>query len=116
MVHIQEDEYVSGEKYIPDEAEVNTFKETYSLDDNILIRKISGHSKGSCVVEFEHCNMHYAIAGDECYARECLIHKIPTGSSYDLKNSEFFVEEYSRDGYCVLLCHEAGLESGYVIR
>ena len=116
VVHIQEDEYAAGKKYIADGAEVNIFEETYSLDDNIFIRKIGGHAKGSCVVEFEYCNMRYVIAGDECYARECLTNKIPTGSSYDLERSEFFVEEYSRDGYCVLLCHEAGLESGYIIK
>ncbi len=116
VVHIQEDEYAPGKKYIADEAEVNIFKETYSLDDNILIRKIGGHSKGSCVVEFAYDNICYVVAGDECYARECLINKIPTGSSYDLENSTYFVEEYSKEEYCVLLCHEAGVESGYIIK
>ena len=115
VIHIQEDEYVAGKKYIPDELTVNTFEEVFRIDDNIVIRKIGGHSKGSCIVEFEHDSRHYVIAGDECYARECLTGKIPTGSSYNLKNSEAFVNTYGGDDYRVLLCHENGMESGYII-
>lgn len=105
IIHIQEDEYAAGKRYIPEQANVNTFQETYKLNDKILIRKIGGHSKGSCVVEIEDNNKCYVIAGDECYARECLTNKIPTGSTYDLEKSRWFVEEYSKDKYCVLLCH-----------
>lgn len=114
VIHIQEDEYADGKKYISNKAIVDVFKEASRLDDNILIKKIGGHSKGSCVVEFEYCNKCYVIAGDECYARECLTNKIPTGSSYNLKNSELFVRVYSQDCYHVLLCHEKGMESGYL--
>ena len=105
IIHIQEDEYAAGKRYIPEQAKVNTFLETYRLGDKILIRKIGGHSKGSCVVEIEDNKKCDVIAGDECYARECLTNKIPTGSSYDLEMSRLFVEEYSKDKYCVLLCH-----------
>lgn len=115
VIHIQEDEYVAGKKYIPEESTVNTFEEVFRIDDNIVIRKIGGHSKGSCIVEAEHCGQCYVFAGDECYARECLTNKIPTGSSYNLKNSQAFVNTYGRDDYRVLLCHENGKESGYVI-
>lgn len=112
ILHIQKDEYAVGKRYIPEHFKVNVFLETYRLNDMILIRKIGGHSKGSCVVEIEHNNKCYVIAGDECYARECLTEKKPTGSSYTLQQSKFFVEEYSKDGYQVLLCHEQGIESG----
>ena len=115
VIHIQEDEYVAGKKYIPDESKVNSFEAVFRIDDNIVIKKIGGHSKGSCIVEFEHDRRHFVIAGDECYARECLTGKIPTGSSYNLMNSEAFVNTYGGSDYRVLLCHENGMKSGYII-
>ena len=48
----------------------------------------------------------YIISGDECYLRECLTEKIPTGSSFNQNASREFVEKYSDSKYTVLLCHE----------
>ena len=68
--------------------------------------KIAGHSKGSCIVEITDGEDKYIVTGDECYLRECLERKIPTGSSYCLENSIKFIEKYSGNEYKVLLCHE----------
>ena len=46
------------------------------------------------------------VAGDECYLRECLDNKIPTGSSFNQKASREFIEKYSDKKYTVLLCHD----------
>ena len=46
------------------------------------------------------------VSGDECYLRECIEKKIPTGSSYDKKASKEFIEKYSDDKYTVLFCHD----------
>ena len=106
VIYIQEDEYLEGKKYIPDDFQIQTFKESYSVTDSILVKRIGGHSLGSSIVEFSCGETCYVFAGDECYARECLTYKKPTGSSYNLERSKFFVNEYSKDCYQVLLCHE----------
>ena len=111
VIYIQEDEYVSGQKYIPVNFLVLTFKHSCLVDESILIKVIGGHSVGSCIVEFRHGETCYVFSGDECYARECLTQKKPTGSSCNLSQSKFFVNEYSKECYQVLLCHEQGVKS-----
>ena len=111
VIYIQEDEYVAGRQYIPKDFQVQTFKDSFFVADSIPVKTIGGHSLGSCIVEFRYSGTCYVISGDECYARECLTQKKPTGSSRNLKQSEFFVNEYSKDCYHVLMCHEQGIES-----
>jgi glyoxylase-like metal-dependent hydrolase (beta-lactamase superfamily II) len=72
----------------------------------VKIIKIGGHSKGSCIVEIESDDKIYIIAGDECYKRECLNKKNPTGASCDRNASREFIEKYSDKKYTVLLCHD----------
>ncbi len=105
VVHIQRDEYESGKKYIPDGFTVNVFEDEFSLTPDIKTIKTGGHSKGSCIVEI-HDEKTYIVAGDECYLRECLTEKIPTGSSFNKEVSKNFIEKYSSEKYTVLLCHE----------
>lgn len=105
-IHIQKDEHEIGRKYITEEFEVNIFESDFAINENIKVVKIGGHSKGSCVVEIEVGKQTYVIAGDECYLRECLIKKIPTGSSYSQNASRDFIEKYSNEKYTVLLCHD----------
>ncbi|MDO5479671.1 MAG: MBL fold metallo-hydrolase [Clostridia bacterium] len=105
-IHIEKGEYESGKKYIPDGFKVNAFSEVFHLSENVKIIKIGGHSKGSCIVEIKSDDKIYIIAGDECYKRECLNKKIPTGASFDKKASREFIEKYSDKKYTVLLCHD----------
>ena len=72
----------------------------------VKVIKMGGHSIGSCVVEFLIGEQKYVITGDECYARENLEKKIPTGSSKCPEKSLEFIEKYSQKEYTVLLCHE----------
>ena len=106
VIHIQEDEYEKGKKYIPDNFKVNTFKDEFSPCKDVKIIKIGGHSKGSCIVEIKKDGKIYIIAGDECYSRKCLTEKIPTGSFFDKELSKKFIEKYSDKKYTVLLCHD----------
>lgn len=106
VIHIQKDEYESGKRYIPDNFTVNTFQNEYTVCENIKIVKIGGHSIGSCVVEIKEDNKTYVISGDECYLKECLVNKIPTGSSCNKEKSKEFIEKYSDEKYDVLLCHD----------
>ena len=105
-IHIEKNEYESGKKYIPDGFKVNSFSEEFHLSENVKIIKIGGHSKGSCIVEIKADDKIYIIAGDECYKRECLNKKIPTGASCDRNASREFIEKYSDKKYTVLLCHD----------
>ncbi len=106
VIHIEEGEYDAGKSYIPDSFKVNVFRESFSLGDGIEIIKIGGHSKGSCIVEVKNGEGPFVISGDECYLRECLTKKIPTGSSANPAASAAFIEKYSDERYTVLLCHD----------
>ncbi len=113
-VHIQALEYESSQKkhrYIPDGFSVNIFEDEFELG-GVTVKRISGHSKGSCVVEFEHGGKNYVICGDECYSRRNLTEKIPTGSSVCPENSRAFVEKYGSEKYTVLLCHDPDILPG----
>lgn len=106
VIHIEKDEYESGKTYIPSAFKLNIFSDEFFVCENIKIKKIGGHSEGSCIVEIKKDDENFIIAGDECYLRECLIKKIPTGSSYNKEKSRNFIEKYSDSKYNVLLCHD----------
>ena len=104
--HIEKDEYESGKKYIPDEIKINIFTDKLNICEDIMVLKIGGHSKGSCIVEVNKDNKTFVIAGDECYSRLCLTQKKYTGSSFNEIASKEFVLKYSDEKYTVLLCHD----------
>jgi len=106
VIHIQKDEYESGKRYISDDFKVNIFQDECCVCENIKAVKIGGHSKGSCIVGITSDGKNYIISGDECYLRECLNEKIPTGSSFNEKASKDFIQKYSHEKYTVLLCHD----------
>ena len=106
-IYIQQHEYErAGGKYIPEGFRVQCFQESVDVAGCVKVIKVGGHSIGSCVVEFAIGEQKYVITGDECYARENLEKKIPTGSSYCFEKSLEFIEKYSQKEYTVLLCHE----------
>ena len=106
IIYIQKDEYEIGKQYIPKNFNVNTFDNNFEINESIKVVKIGGHSIGSCVVEISDAEKMFVIAGDECYLRECLIKKIPTGSLYNQNAGRDFIEKYSNVKYTVLLCHD----------
>lgn len=105
-IHIEENEYELGKSYLPDGFEINIFRERFSLCEGVEVIKIGGHSHGSCIVEISYGNKTAVITGDECYLRECLTKKIPTGSSVNPDASAAFIEKYSDSKYEILLCHD----------
>lgn len=108
-IFIQKDEYEAdnGKAYFADGQEPTLFEEQAGVTSSVLVRKIGGHSIGSCIVEILGGEKTLVIAGDECYARRCLTDRIPTGSSYDPEKSRAFVQTYgNEDKYDVLLCHD----------
>lgn len=112
VIHIQNDEYeTGGKKYIPENFRVNLFEEEYEIEDGITIKKIGGHSIGSCVVIVES-ELKYLFCGDECYYEKCLTEKIPTGSSYRNDISEKFINQYGGRNYIPLLFHDPDIMCG----
>ena len=106
VVYIQRDEYEKGKKYFGKEQKTVLFDDELEIYKGILCKKIGGHSIGSSIVIIDKDEREYVIVGDECYSKECLSKKIPTGSSKNLKNSIAFINTYSDSRYICLLCHE----------
>ena len=111
-VHIEEQAYPYAKCFIPDEMNVEIFRESKIVDDCIDIRMIGGHSEGSCIVEFDYRGKRYVICGDECYVRTCLEEKIVTGCSCCPEKSLEFIWKYGSGEYATLLAHDYEILTG----
>lgn len=107
-IHIQKDEYVEAIKYIPTNFNVHLIDDKFSLAKNLIIKKIGGHSIGSCIVLADN----YVLCGDECYYEKCLTDKICTGASHNKEASEKFIVEFSKNKYIPLLFHDIKILQG----
>lgn len=108
--YIQKEEYEQGKIFLPNDAEVVLFDEEYALTKEILIKKIGGHSIGSCIAITDTSMGKYVFCGDEVYLSESIRKKIPTGASVNIENSLRFIKEYANENYTVLCCHDLILE------
>lgn len=112
QIYIQQDEFEIGKAYLTSNCYVHTFEKEICLCEDIRVIRSGGHSKGSCIVEIDmesadgNEKIRNVIVGDECYQRECLEKKIPTGASYCPEKSRSFVEKYGTGDYVIWLCHE----------
>lgn len=102
VIHIQEDEFILGKDYIPDEFRVRTFDEECIVCKGVRAIKIGGHSTGSCVVEIGE---NTVFVGDECYIRNCITEKVPTGATFCIEKSKEFIGKYSDSKYTLLFSH-----------
>ena len=115
VVHITEEEYSSGKKYIPNNLRVNLLNETSIIDNQIKVIKWGGHSIGSAIVEITENDITHILAGDECYINNCITNRIPTGTYCNLDKSRAFVEKYSDKKYRVHTCHDISLKIEKII-
>jgi glyoxylase-like metal-dependent hydrolase (beta-lactamase superfamily II) len=115
VIHIQNAEALAGRKYLTGNTQVELFEDSVMVAGCVRVRKIGGHSIGSCVVELERGEEIWVIAGDECYSYDCLNQQIPTGSSCCPEKSKQFVEQYARKPYRVLLCHDPDTVTGPIV-
>lgn len=104
-IYIQKEEYENGKVYLKNNQHIITFDSEIFVLPNVKVLKIGGHSIGSSIVEIYSDEKTYVISGDEIYSRECLLKKIPTGSSCNPEKSLEFINKYSNSKYTVLLCH-----------
>ncbi len=106
-VHIQRQEMERGKGYLAANRDVRPFDDVCALTEELVVRRIGGHTAGSCVVECHKDGTVYVLCGDECYSSYNLSQKVPTATSAHPENSTAFVEKYASDEYICLLCHEA---------
>ena len=107
VVYIQQDEFEKGSRYLDENKNVTVFGDEQKICKNVTAIKIGGHSNGSCIVEIKHSDKTYIISGDECYLRECIDKKIPTGASKNPEKSKAFIEKYCDEKYKILYCHDS---------
>ena len=110
VIYIQEEEYPSAKKYIPEGFSVALFREECTIAEDVTVKKIGGHTHGSSIV----LAGRYVLCGDECYHERCLTEQICTGASKNEEKSIAFLREYSKDGYIPLLFHDPGILPGKV--
>lgn len=115
VVHITEEEYLNGKRYIPQNMPVNIFKNEMFIDEQIKVIKWGGHSVGSAIVEITDKDKIHILAGDEFYVNECITRKVPTGCYHNLEKSKEFIEKYSDNKYCVHTCHDISLKTERII-
>lgn len=117
-VHIARGELERAIKkgYLTDALNVSPFDTAREIA-GVTVKVWGGHSEASSIVTFLHNGREYVIAGDECYQRECLTEKRPTGSSFNKEKSLAFVETFSSDAYTVLMSHDPAIlpgQNGYL--
>ena len=106
LIHIAQEAYENGRKYIPEHFRVNAFQDEFRLCEEVRVVKIGGHSRGSCIVEVTIDEKDYVLCGDECYVHYNLTNRIPTAKRYSLERSQYFIDKYSNSRYICLLSHE----------
>lgn len=114
-VYIQTEEYANAKQYISQRSHVRMFDDTFSIEKNIRIVKIGGHSIGSSIVEIDHGDVTYVVAGDECYHNACVAQKHSTGSSCNESRSLEFVEKYAEGRYRVLTMHDPAIKTTKIV-
>ena len=105
-VYLCRDEYEAAKKHLSGIDDLVLFDERIEVCEGITAIRAGGHTRGSSIVSVTADGREYVICGDECYARECLERKIPTGVSVSPERSRAFIEEYSNEKYTVLVTHE----------
>ena len=115
IVHITEEEYLNGKKYIPDDMTVNVLRQEYQIMPQVKIIKCGGHSVGSAIVQIIGNNTTHILSGDECYTNANIAQRRCTGTYCDKEKATVFVEKYGKDAYCVHTCHDTGLKTERII-
>lgn len=108
-VYLHKNELEKAKKHLSDCSKICAIDEDKVIADNVEFKYIGGHSAGSGVVLIKQDDKTYVLCGDECYTKENLIHKKPTGSSCCLAKSEAFVAEYGKDSYIPIIFHDYNL-------
>jgi glyoxylase-like metal-dependent hydrolase (beta-lactamase superfamily II) len=104
-IYVHESEKDVVERLAP-KNKVTSFSSEYKIADNVTIKHIGGHSKGSSVVEIKTKETTFVLCGDESYHRQCFdfIDRVKVG--YNVERSTYFYTEYSKPCYTTILFHD----------
>lgn len=115
-IYIQEDElkFFINNKYsnknvvnfLNNNKKLITFKEGYKLSENIIIKKIGGHTIGSSVVEIYFKDKKFLLVSDEMYLQENFLKKIGTGTYFNHKKNIEFINNIPSD-FEILFFHDS---------
>ncbi|MBR3942216.1 MAG: MBL fold metallo-hydrolase [Clostridia bacterium] len=106
-VYVHKTEAEAAKKYAPEPKNIVCFNDYAEIAENVVVQHIGGHSEGSSVVRVKDM----VLCGDECYTRENLTLKKPTGSSFDLEKSTYFVQKYGVLKEKAILFHDLAVMS-----
>ena len=106
-IHLHRNELEEAKTYLSPDSKVSLVDDSKVMADNVEFKYIGGHSKGSGIVIIKTDGKDYVLCGDECYTKENLLYKKPTGCSCSIDKSIMFVEEYGKDCYIPILFHDA---------
>lgn len=106
VFHMHEEEVTDARAFLPDHANIQTFRETVEIAPNVHGIWIGGHTKGSSIMRLDTEEAPWILAGDECYSPDCIRRGIPTGSSACPERSARFIQEYGSPEYRTLIFHD----------
>ena len=86
---------------------VEVFDKDTTLYGRFIIKKISGHTKGSSVVFFNHDNNNYCFTGDEIYLKNNVTKNIGNGSVVNHKNNIDFIDLLKNGNYTLFIFHDS---------
>ncbi len=110
-VYVHESEKDVVEKLAPNN-DIITFSSEYKIAENVVIKHIGGHSRGSSVVEIKTDNTIFVLCGDESYHRLCFdfLDRVKVG--YNAERSAYFYTEYSKPCYTTILFQDDTVVEG----
>lgn len=108
-IYIHKNELDEAKQYLTACQHVCLMEGDKVISENIEFKHVGGHSAGSGVVLINTNEKMIVLCGDECYTKENLSSKKPTGCSCRLDKSEWFVREFSKPEYRPILFHDPDL-------
>ena len=112
VIHIQEEEYKLGKHYIPEGFKVELFGEEKAFPEGITVKRISGHSIGSSIVEFPMGEKIGVISGDEVYHKSVLYQELPETFPPHARRHFEFLKKYRDEKYNIYVMHEPEFMNG----
>ena len=110
-IYVHESEKDEVVKRAPNN-DITTFSSEYKIADNVVIKHIGGHSKGSSVVEIKTPKTTIVLCGDESYHKLCFnsLDRVKVG--YNVERSTYFYTKYSKPRYTTILFHDDTIVEG----
>ncbi len=110
-IYVQESEMDVVKRVAPNNK-IIAFSLQYKIAENVVIKHIGGHSKGSSIVEIKTDETVYVLCGDESYHKMCFYTPERAGGSYNRERTTYFYSEYLKPCYTPILFHDDEVVDG----